>query len=164
MILVWIVLIILFITFAFVVFFGAPYVPTLKKQQTIAIDLLKLKPGQVFYDLGCGDGRLLNAAAAKNVKAVGYEINPLLAGLAWLRTRQRKTDIEIVCGNFWKANLSDADAVFVFLVERHMKRLDKFLSNQFKDRATKVMVASFGFKIPNRKITAKQGAIFLYEY
>lgn len=158
----WISVFSMLFLFSFVVIFGAPYVPTLKSQQKIAIDLLKLKPGQVFYDLGCGDGRLLKAAAQKGVTVVGYEINPLLAAIAWLRTRHCKGHVKIVCGNFWRANISDADGIFVFLVERHMKRLDRFLNRQLKQH--KVKVASYGFKIPDHKIADQRGAMFLYEY
>lgn len=158
----WVGVFSLIFLFGFVVIFGAPYVPTLKSQQAIAIELLKLKPGQVFYDLGCGDGRLLKAAAEQGIDVVGYEINPLLAAISWLRTRRCKGHVKIVCGNFWRANISDADGVFVFLVERHMKRLDKFLSRQLKRR--KVQVASYGFQIPGHKLAAQRGAMFLYEY
>lgn len=162
MIWLWISLFSLIFLFGFVVIFGAPYVPTLKSQQKIAIELLKLKPGQVFYDLGCGDGRLLRAAAQQGIDVVGYEINPLLAVVSWLRTRHCKGHVKVVCGNFWRANISDADGVFVFLVERHMKRLDKFLSRQLKQR--KVQVASYGFQIPGHELVAQRGAMFLYEY
>jgi len=162
MIFLWITLFGLLFMFGFVVAFGAPYVPTLKRQQKNALDMLKLKPGQVFYDLGCGDGRLLKAAAQSGLKAVGYEINPLLAAIAWMRTRRYDGRVKVVWGNFWRADITDADAVFVFLIEHHMAKLDKFLKGQFKDRAVKVI--SFGFSIPRKKPTAHQGALYLYSY
>jgi SAM-dependent methyltransferase len=158
----WIILFGMVFMFGFVVAFGAPYVPTLKRQQKGAFEMLKLKKGQVFYDLGCGDGRLLKAAAESGLKAVGYEINPLLAALAWLRTRRYGGRVKVVWGNFWKADISGADAVFVFLIEHHMAKLDRFLRAQFKDR--KVKVVSFGFSIPKKKPTAHRGALYLYSY
>ena len=124
--------------------------------------MLNLRPGQVFYDLGCGDGRLLIAATEQEAKAVGYEINPLLALLAWLRTRRRSQPVKVVWGNFWKADITDADAVFIFLIDRHMARLDKFLRRQLRGGLVKVV--SYGFKIPGKKPLKESGAIFLYKY
>ena len=158
----WIALFGLLFMFGFVVAFGAPYVPTLKRQQKNALSMLKLKPGQIFYDLGCGDGRLLKAAADTGLRAVGYEINPLLALVAWLRTRCYGRRVKVVCGNFWKADISGADAVFVFLIDHHMARLDKFLTGQFKNKFVKVV--SFGFQVPKRKPTQTRGALYLYNY
>lgn len=148
--------------FSFVMVFGAPYVPTLRSQQKIALELLALKPGQVFYDLGCGDGRLLLAAAKAGVKVVGYELNPLLAAVAWLRTRRYGSSARVVCGNFWRADISDANGVFVFLIDHHMKRLDTFLKRQLK--RGKVKVVSYGFKIPGHKLVSERSAVFLYKY
>lgn len=162
MIFFWILIFSLIFMFSFVVLFGAPYVPTLRRQQRAALELLNLKPGQVFYDLGCGDGRLLIAAAQAGYRAVGYEINPLLAGLAYLRTRRYGGRVKVVWGNFWRADIANADAVFVFLIERHMRRLDKYLKRQFPDKSVKVV--SYAFKIPKRKILAERGAVFLYQY
>lgn len=40
----------------------APYQPTHKSAQIVALSLLKLTDGDVFFDLGCGDGRMLLGA------------------------------------------------------------------------------------------------------
>ena len=37
----------------------APFNPTSTEAIQIALDLLELQDGDVLYDLGCGDGRLL---------------------------------------------------------------------------------------------------------
>ena len=42
---------------------AAPWVPTRRRDMERILALAKIKPGEVFYDLGCGDGRLLVAAA-----------------------------------------------------------------------------------------------------
>src|SRR5215813_12979466 len=88
--------------FAFVVFFGAPFLPTLQPQITAALDLLDLKPGQTMLELGCGDGRVLIAAAERGIVAVGYELNPLLAAVAWLRTRRYGKQVKVLCGDYWR--------------------------------------------------------------
>lgn len=160
----WLVLLALLLIFQFVVlFFGAPYVPTLKKQRQAAFELLSLKPGQTLLDLGCGDGVMLKAAAKRGLNAIGYEINPLLALIAWLRTRRYRSQVRIVCGSFWRrANLAGVDGVFVFLTDPYMKKLDNFIKNRRGKEPLKL--ASYGFPVPDRKPTAQKEAIFLYKY
>jgi hypothetical protein len=77
---------VVFICFAGVILFGAPYLPTLKPQIHAALELANLRPGQTLIELGCGDGRVLIAAAHTGIKSIGYELNPLLALIAWIRT------------------------------------------------------------------------------
>lgn len=148
--------------FGFVLAFGAPYLPTLSAQQKLALQMLDLKPGQVLYDLGSGDGRLLKLAVSQGITAVGYELNPLLAMYSWATTRRYGKKVRIVCGNFWNCDISDADGIFVFLLDRHMGHLDEFLSKYHTDGSLKVV--SHGFKIPGKKISAKKGAMYLYKY
>lgn len=158
----WLGLLGLLILLQFAVLFGPPYLPTRRRQRQEALRLLDLKQGQTLYDLGCGDGSLIKEAAKQGTRAVGYEINPLLAGIAWLRTRRERERVKIILGNFWKADISDADGVFVFLAEQFMKRLDKFMSGQ-KNKKT-IKLVSYGFSIPGKKSIAKKGAMLLYLY
>jgi hypothetical protein len=156
--LVWSVALLLVLIFGAVLLFGAPYLPTRKKHCLQALKLLNLEPGQTLVDLGCGDGVMLMSAAEQGLKAVGYEINPFLAAVVWIRTRRFRSQVKVVWGNFWRADISTADGVFVFLIGHHMERLDKFLSGH------RLKVLSHGFKIPGRKVHKKSGAFFLYLY
>ncbi|HET7528871.1 MAG TPA: class I SAM-dependent methyltransferase, partial [Candidatus Saccharimonadales bacterium] len=125
------------------------------------LDLLDLKKGQTVYDLGCGDGRFLKAAARRGIKSVGYELNPFMFAYAWLTTRRYRRLVKVRWGNFWKADLSDADAIFIFLLTKYMARFDEFV----KAKAPKgVKVASHAFKIPGKKPAAKEYGVFLYKY
>lgn len=144
-----------------VLFFGAPYLPTLKKQQEMALDMLNLKPGQVVYDLGCGDGRFLVAAAKRGIKGVGYELNPFVAIIAWINTRRYSKQIKIKWGNFWQADITGADGIYVFLLDRFMTRLDQKVSTE---KTHPVVLVSHAFKIPDKKIDQKNGALLLYKY
>ena len=59
--------------------FGAPFVPTPRKTMQKMLDKAQIKPGQIVYDLGCGDGRFIRVAARKyQAKAIGIELNPIL--------------------------------------------------------------------------------------
>lgn len=159
---VWVVGVLLVLAYAFVLPFGAPYLPTFKKQSNDALDLLNLKPGQVFVDLGCGDGRLLAAAASRGLQAVGYELNPFLALFAWVRTRRYGYRVKVKWSNFWRADLSGADGVFVFLIGHFMQRLDDLLSRHSKKHQIKLV--SNAFKVPGREPVRRKGALLLYVY
>ena len=147
--------------FSFVLLFGAPYVPTMKKQSEVALELLDLRKGQVLYELGCGDGRVLLKAKEMGLKSIGYELNPILYLIAKIRTFKARNEIEVRYGNFWTADLGNADGVYVFLFNKFMKKLDKKLSKELKKGAK---LASYAFKIPDKKIIAENQAVFLYKY
>ena len=51
------------------------YVPTPHDVVDKMLDMAKVKKGDVVLDLGCGDGRIVVAAAKKGAKATGYDIN-----------------------------------------------------------------------------------------
>lgn len=160
--LVWGLAILLIIAYGAAMAFGAPFLPTLKPQRTQALDLLNLKPGQLFVDLGSGDGSLLVLAAQRGLRAVGYEINPFLFAYSWLRTRRHGRRVKVRLKSFWRADLSKADGVFVFLITHHMEHLDELLSS--KEASKQLRVVSNSFKIPGRKVIKKSGPMFLYEY
>ena len=54
-----------------------PYVPTPQEVVERMLELAEVKKGDVVYDLGSGDGRIVITAAKKyGVKAIGFEIDP----------------------------------------------------------------------------------------
>jgi SAM-dependent methyltransferase len=55
----------------------APYVPTPQEVVDRMLEVAELREGDLLYDLGSGDGRIVITAARKyGIKAVGFEINP----------------------------------------------------------------------------------------
>lgn len=155
------ILFVVVMCFGFVLLVGAPYLPTRQRQSDVALDLLGLKKGQTLYELGCGDGRVLLRAAERGIISVGYEINPLLVIVARIVTWRHRDKVKIIWGDFWRADLSKADGVFVFLLDRFMPKLDAKMNIQ-KDR--KLPLVSYAFKIPGRKIKAEKEGMFLYVY
>src|SRR5262245_31203120 len=57
-----------------------PYVPSPQFVVDKMIELAAVKPGDLVYDLGSGDGRIVITAAKKGAKAVGFEIDGDLVG------------------------------------------------------------------------------------
>ena len=160
----WALALLLIVAWGLSILFGAPFLPTLKPERLRAMDLLDLKPGQVFVDLGSGDGVMLALAAERGLKAVGYEINPFLWFYSWLRTRRYGRRVKVKMVSYWPADLSYADGIFVFLITHRMKHLDRILIKAAKGKDKKLRVVSNAFQIPGRKPLKKSGAMFLYEY
>lgn len=156
-----IIILLVFICFSFVLLFGAPYLPTLKQQQKIALKLLNLKPGQMMIEPGCGDGRMLLAAAKKGILSQGYEINPILFVVAKIVTWRYKNLATVKYGNFWLQNWPKADGIYVFLLQKYMPDLNnKIIQSKLKN----VKVVSYAFKIPGKELITEQKGMYLYKY
>lgn len=156
--------IVVVLLFGFVILFGAPYLPTLKKQTDDALDLIALKKGQTLLELGCGDGRVAKAAAKRGLKVVGYELNPILVLIAKFNTFKYRGQVKIVWGNYWHKQWPETDGIFVFLLDKYMKKLDKTIVQKALQQGKPIRLVSYTFQIPKRKIDAQQGGLFLYKY
>ncbi len=151
--------------FAFVLYFGAPYLPTRRKTALTAMELLKLKPGDQLVDLGCGDGSVMLAAARLGIKSVGYELNPVVFVVAWLRTRRYRKLVTVKFGNFWHQPLPETTtAVFTFLHTRFMSCLDTYLVKEAKRLDKKLQLVSYTFEVPGKKPVDSKPALYLYQY
>lgn len=140
---------------------GAPYLPTLRPQIQTALDLLDLKPGQTLIELGSGDGRVVDAAAQRGWRVVGYEINPILYLISSIRCRRYGKSVKLHCKDMWNADLSSADGVFVFGVDHIMSRLNDKLARELRPGTR---VVSFALELPNRQSLKVEKGIFLYEF
>jgi SAM-dependent methyltransferase len=150
------------LSFGFVLLVGAPYVPTLKSQQNRALDFLNLKPGQMLLELGCGDGRVLNAAASRGIRSVGYELNPVLFIIAKVLTWKNRRLVSVKYGNFWNKNWPEADGIYVFLLAKYMKKLDKKITQTYCGKNVKLV--SYAFVVPGKKYSKAKDALYLYRY
>jgi predicted RNA methylase len=115
------------------------------------VDLANLKPGETLYDLGCGDGRILIAAAQKySIKAVGVEISERLAQTAEENVKSRGLEdrVKIIHGDFMQVDLSNADVVTLYLVTTANENLRPNLEKYLKKDAR---VLSYDYPIPGWK-------------
>ena len=152
---------ILIICFGGVLLRGAPYLPSLRLQIDAALKLANLRAGDHLLELGCGDGKVIVAAAKQGLTVTGYELNPLLAAVAWLRTRRYRRQVKIVCGDFWRQDWPPAEAIFTFLLPRYMEKLDDKIK---KYRHKPIALLSFAFAIPGREADQKSDGVFRYDY
>jgi cyclopropane fatty-acyl-phospholipid synthase-like methyltransferase len=112
--------------------YGAPWVPTPYKTIRKMLKLAKVKPGDVVYDLGCGDGRIITETARSfGAKSVGVEIDPFR--FLWTRAKiffmGLSGKVSVQFGNFFKINISRADVVAIYLLQdTNDKLIKKFIS------------------------------------
>ena len=149
------------LVFGFVVAFGAPYLPTLRQRTDDALELLDLQPGQTMLELGCGDGRVLRAAAQRGIRGVGYELNPVLVLIAKVVNVRYRKLVTVRWANYWRVSLPPCDGIYVFLLDRYMRRLDEKVT---KEASKPVRLVSFAFEIPDRKPARHKNGLFLYRY
>ena len=154
-------LIVLVLVFSLVIFFGAPYLPTLKKRIDDAFELLDLKPGDTLLELGSGDGRVLRRAAQMGIKGIGYELNPLLVWYSQISCWRYRKLVTFKCRNFWQVKLPECDGIYVFLLDKYMQKLDTKI---IQETDMQIKLVSYAFKIPGRNPIAKKGGLMLYEY
>lgn len=84
------------------------------------LQFMNLKPNDVLFDLGCGDGRILCEAVIQyGCRGVGIDIDPKMRKIARtnIRTLGLKDKIEIRKGNIFKADLSGATVCYMYLFD-----------------------------------------------
>jgi SAM-dependent methyltransferase len=128
---------------------AAPWVPTWKTDVDRFLALADIRPGTRFADLGCGDGRLVIAAARAGADAVGYEISLLPYALAMLRRallpRDLRTRAHIRFRDLWSVDLHGTDVVYTFLMPEHKERLRAKLETELAPGA---IVVTYVWPIP----------------
>ena len=151
--------------FGFVVFFGAPYVPSKRKELERAFsNLYKLTAEDTLVDIGSGDGVVLRAAAQKGARAIGYELNPALVIISKLLSRQYK-NISVRTANIWKVEFpKETTVVYVFAVQRDIEKLARKLQKEANRLEKPLAVISYGCTIPHMTALQSLGAHHLYTF
>ena len=148
-----------------------PAIPTPQFLVDRMLEAGRVKPGDMVYDLGSGDGRVVIAAAQKfGARAVGVELMPDLVRKARERIQSLglADRVSIVEGSALRVDLSPADVVTMWFLtnsndrlrpnlEKHLKIGARVVSNEFPIRGWK----------PTEMIQVKVGkvehSIFVYE-
>ena len=121
------------VTFIYAGFRGAPWVPTKKGDVERFLRLAKLKPDAVLYDLGCGDGRIVRAAATAGARATGFEVSILPYLMARIRLIGSRARVRL--RDFWFVNLHDADVIYFFLMPAITEKMKTKLERELKTGA-----------------------------
>lgn len=160
--------IILLLFSAFYEFIGltvAPWVPTSQRDIKRFLKIAAIQQGQKFYDLGCGDGRIIIAAVKAGANAEGFEMSPFpyllsLFRLFFLRNNKAKIRYE----DFWKKDLGDADIVYFYLMPESIPKLKLKLESEIK-KGTRII--SFAWPIDGwnpMMVDTVKGRLNLYLY
>jgi len=113
--------------------FGAGWSPTPVETVKAMLRLGDVKPGDMLYDLGAGDGRIVTIAARDfGARAIGYEIDPIRFIISWLRIVfsgvSGKATVRFK--NFYNADLSPATVVTLFLRQHTNENLREKLERE----------------------------------
>jgi SAM-dependent methyltransferase len=97
--------------------------------------LASVGPGDVVYDLGCGDGRIVIAAAQKfGARGVGVDIDPDLIDQAQTSARRAGVDsrVRFFVQDAMTIDLSEATVVTLYLLSASNVKLRPILSRQLR--------------------------------
>ena len=129
----------------------APYVTSPISVVDKMLEAAGLRGGETLYDLGCGDGRIVLAAAKGfGAKAVGIEISDALAKRARQEAEKMglQDQVKIITGDMMTVDVSPASVVSLYLMteandtlrpklERELKPGSRVVSLEFKVRGWK---------------------------
>jgi cyclopropane fatty-acyl-phospholipid synthase-like methyltransferase len=144
--------------------YGLPPVSARRERIRRALELANLQPGERFYDLGSGHGRVLIIAAKEfGVNAVGIEIGPVQCLVSRVNAIWNgvNSQVRIEMRNFYRVDLSKADVVFAYLTSKYANRLQEKFERELKSGARLVTMS---FDLPGRQpaFFDRENLIFLY--
>ncbi len=111
------------------------FVPTSSAVVDAMLKIAHVASNDVVYDLGSGDGRIVIAAAQKyGARAVGVELDPDLIKTATKRAAKAGVSdkVTFVRGDLFKADISPATVVMLYLSESTNFRLESKLQHELK--------------------------------
>jgi len=129
----------------------APYVSSPQQIVDKMLEAAQIRQGEVLYDLGCGDGRILITAAERyKAKAVGVEISESLVKTVNEAVRRKNLQdlIQVIHGNLLDVNLTAADVVIIYLETGSNDRLRPNLERDLRKGSR---VVSHDFMVPGWK-------------
>lgn len=144
-----------------------PYVPTPPEVVEAMLKLGNVGGGDIHYDLGCGDGRIVVTAVQKfgATRGTGYDIDPQRIKEANENARQAGvTDkVKFIIGNLFEADFHDATVVTLYLLpEVNLKLRPKLL----KDLKVGSRIVSHQFDMgdwePDKKIQIDSRTVYMW--
>jgi SAM-dependent methyltransferase len=144
-----------------------PYVPTPPDVVEAMLKLGNVGAGDIHYDLGCGDGRIVIAAVQKfgAARGTGYDIDPQRIQEANENAKQAGvTDkVRFILGNLFEADFRDATIVTLYLLpDVNLKLRPKLL----KDLKVGTRIVSHQFDMgdwePDKKIELGWRTVYMW--
>jgi SAM-dependent methyltransferase len=109
--------------------YDVPFVPTPPEVVDEMLKLVNLKTGDILYDLGCGDGRIVIAAAKRfGVKALGIDIDPVrIKGTPTAAAGGSGGKVRFI-GGLFEADFKDATSCACHLTSVNLRLRPKLLA------------------------------------
>jgi SAM-dependent methyltransferase len=123
----------------------APFVATPMDVVDRMLTLAKVGPGDVVYDLGCGDGRVVIAAAQTfGARGVGVDIDADLIARAEARARAAGVEDRVTfrLQDALTVDVSDATVVTLYLLSASNVKLRPILTSQLR-RGARIVSHNF---------------------
>lgn len=121
------------------------YVPTSPEMVDVMLKMADVKPGEMVYDLGCGDGRIVITAARDfGARGIGVDIDPERIR----ESRQNVSDakvgdrVQIKYADLFEMDFSDADVVALYLLPALNLKLRPRILNELRP-GTRIVSNSF---------------------
>jgi SAM-dependent methyltransferase len=127
---------------------SVPWVPTHDDVLQVVLELLRPRPGDTVYELGCGDGRVAVAIAKRyRVPVVCIELRSDLVKRALRNAAASGVDdlVKVVEANFFEIDMSDARIVYMYLLTSVNQKLRPKLERELTRGS---VVVSLDFPIP----------------
>ncbi len=121
------------------------YVPTSPEMVDVMLKMADVKPGEMVYDLGCGDGRIVVTAARDfGARGIGVDIDPERIRESRQNVRDAKVGdrVQIKYADLFEMDFSDADVVALYLLPALNLRLRPRILNELRP-GTRIVSNSF---------------------
>lgn len=132
------------------------------------LDVAKVRTGDVVYDLGCGDGRMVIAAAKKfGTRGVGIDLDPARIREARANAKAQGVDqlVTFRVADLFETDLREATVVMLYLLPEVNRRLKPKLFAELRPGAR---VVSHDFDMgrdwpPDRYVKLGTDGIYMWE-
>ncbi len=143
-----------------------PFDPTPRRVVDQMLELANVRTGDVLYDLGCGDGRIVIAAAGRyGARGVGIDIDPQRVKESIENARKARVLDRVSFRNedLFEANITEATVVTLFLwPEVNLKLRSKL----WRDLKPGTRVVSYywdmGDWVPEKQVPANGHEIYFW--
>jgi SAM-dependent methyltransferase len=156
----WLIASFVILSFGLGAFLGAPWVPAFRRDLDDILDLAGVTKRTKFVDLGCGDGKVLVAAARRGAHVTGYEVNPIMWLIAKIRMLPFGARAHVYLRSYWSVSMSHYDVIYMFLISHHMPKMRRKLQMELSSGAR---VVSYMFEFSGIKPSRATSNAFLYE-
>jgi SAM-dependent methyltransferase len=160
----------IFLNILYTVFLKVPMLSTDKEVVENIVKNIDFSQAEKFYDLGSGNGKVSLEIARRfpDLECIGIELNIAAFCFSKIKNIFSKCKVDYRFGNFFKANISDADVVFIYLFPGFMERIERKFKEELKCGA---IVITNTFPLKNKKpekIIENEknllGKLYIYEY